>query len=164
MASPHVSGTIALLISAFPGLAGKVELLEDILEKSAEQKTLRFTCGTDSGMVIPNIVYGYGRLNAFRAWKAAKEMLSTGIVNSTGANIRAFPNPFSQDLVFDFTGSTLSGKLFIHDLNGRLMFSRSFISVDRIELITPGWASGMYFYKIEAGRRFYTGKVVLVGK
>ncbi|HNR06038.1 MAG TPA: S8 family peptidase [Saprospiraceae bacterium] len=164
MASPHVSGTVALLISAFPSLAGKVELLEDILEKSAEQKTLRFTCGADSGMVIPNIVYGYGRLNAFRAWKTAKEMLSTGIVNSTVVNIRAFPNPFSRGLVFDFAGGTLSGKLLIHDLHGRSMFTQSFISVDRIELVTSGWASGMYFYKIEAGRRLYTGKVVLVGK
>lgn len=164
MASPHVSGTVALLISAFPSLAGKVELLEDILEKSADQKTLRYTCGPDSGTVVPNIVYGYGRLNAYRAWKMAKELLSTGTGNHPQANIRAFPNPFSRGLVFDFDGSTLSGKLIIHDLHGRTVFSQGFGSVNRIELETSGWAPGMYFYKIEAAAGFYSGKVILVSQ
>lgn len=164
MASPHVSGTVALLISAFPSLAGKVELLEDILEKSADQKTLRYTCGPDSGTVVPNIVYGYGRLNAYRAWKMAKELLSTGTGNHPQANIRAFPNPFSRGLVFDFDGSTLSGKLIIHDLHGRIVFSQGFGSVNRIELETSGWAPGMFFYKIEATAGFYSGKVILVSQ
>ena len=39
MAGPHVAGAVALLISAYPGLAGNVDQIENILEQSAVHLT-----------------------------------------------------------------------------------------------------------------------------
>ena len=45
MAGPHVAGTIALMISANPDLAGQVDAIENILESTAIPKTNGETCG-----------------------------------------------------------------------------------------------------------------------
>jgi len=55
MATPHVSGTIALMLQANPKL--KYAAIKDILMKSAERKT--------------DIHYGYGVMNAYEAVKLA---------------------------------------------------------------------------------------------
>ena len=65
MASPHVSGLVALLISARPELAGQVEQIETLIEQNAEPRTTSENCGGISGEVIPNNTYGWGRIDAF---------------------------------------------------------------------------------------------------
>ena len=63
MAGPHVAGAVALLISAYPGLAGKVDQIENILEQSAVHLTSSQGCGGDSSTAVPNNVYGWGRID-----------------------------------------------------------------------------------------------------
>jgi serine protease AprX len=63
MAGPHVAGGVALLLSAFPSLAGNVDAIESRLTGSAKAITLTTTtCGSAAG-ARPNNVYGYGRLD-----------------------------------------------------------------------------------------------------
>jgi len=63
MAGPHVAGGVALLLSAFPGLAGNVNAIETRLTSSAKRIALSSTtCGSAAG-AIPNNVYGHGRLD-----------------------------------------------------------------------------------------------------
>jgi serine protease AprX len=63
MAGPHVAGGVALLLSAFPSLAGNVDAIESRLTSSAKAITLTSTtCGSAAG-ARPNNVYGYGRLD-----------------------------------------------------------------------------------------------------
>jgi serine protease AprX len=82
MATPHVAGAIALMLSAQPNLRGKVAAIEGILKDSAVHVPL--TACSSSGS--PNNVYGYGRLDA----KAAVDMALTtftptnAIFNSPG--------------------------------------------------------------------------------
>lgn len=64
MASPHVSGLVALLISARPDLAGKVEQIETLIEQNAVPLTSSENCGGVSGDEIPNNTYGWGRIDA----------------------------------------------------------------------------------------------------
>lgn len=64
MAAPHVSGLVALLISANPHLAGQVEQIESIIEKSALPRQAAESCGGISGNEIPNNTYGWGRIDA----------------------------------------------------------------------------------------------------
>lgn len=71
MASPHVAGLAALIISARPDLAGKVDELEDIIQKSAFPKIFPGECGGFPGSEIPNPFYGWGRVDAFSALAAA---------------------------------------------------------------------------------------------
>jgi subtilisin family serine protease len=67
MAAPHVAGLVALLISADPTLAGRVDTLEQIITKTA----LRLTTTQDCGGAPPaggfNYTYGWGRIDAAAA-------------------------------------------------------------------------------------------------
>ncbi len=67
MASPHVAGVAALMISANPALAGHPELIKKIILESSDFKSSDQTCGGISGQDRPNNTYGWGRLNALKA-------------------------------------------------------------------------------------------------
>ncbi|ETP17638.1 hypothetical protein F441_07990 [Phytophthora nicotianae CJ01A1] len=71
MAAPHLAGTIALALSARPGLC--FENMKEILSNSADRALPRAaqTCGTMSDTVFPNNEYGYGRINAQNVVNAA---------------------------------------------------------------------------------------------
>ena len=71
MAGPHVAGAVALLISAYPWLAGNVDQIENILEQSAVHLTSSQGCGGDSATAVPNNVYGWGRIDALAAYNLA---------------------------------------------------------------------------------------------
>ncbi len=63
MAAPHVAGGAVLLLSAFPALVGNVNAIESRLTSSAKPITLTSTtCGSAAG-VVPNNVFGFGRLD-----------------------------------------------------------------------------------------------------
>jgi subtilisin family serine protease len=68
MASPHVAGTVALLISENSALRGNINGLRSILDNTATDTSV-LTCG---GTADDNNVFGEGRLNAFAAVGAAK--------------------------------------------------------------------------------------------
>jgi subtilisin family serine protease len=68
MASPHVAGTVALLISENPSLRGDLAAIRSILDDAATDVN-NSSCG---GNADDNNVYGEGRLNAFAAVGAAK--------------------------------------------------------------------------------------------
>jgi len=64
MAGPHVSGLVALLLSAHPELSGNVDEIEQRIRNGALPLTYNQTCGAFSGMSQPNIVFGHGRIQA----------------------------------------------------------------------------------------------------
>ena len=72
MAGPHVAGLVALLISAEPSIAGQVNYIEDLIEKSAVHLTYNNypnpMCGGDTTVSVPNNVYGWGRIDALAAY------------------------------------------------------------------------------------------------
>jgi subtilisin family serine protease len=63
MASPHVAGTIALMISAAPALLGDITQMRELLNVTAID-TSDLSCG---GSATNNNVWGEGRLDAFAA-------------------------------------------------------------------------------------------------
>jgi subtilisin family serine protease len=64
MAAPHVSGLVALLLSARPYLTGQVEAIETKIEQNALPRTSTEDCGVIPGSRIPNNTYGWGRIDA----------------------------------------------------------------------------------------------------
>jgi len=70
MASPHVAGMVALLLSANPNLIGQVDKIEDLIESTTLPRTTTQTCGDVPGSAIPNNTYGYGRVDAWAALTA----------------------------------------------------------------------------------------------
>jgi serine protease AprX len=70
MAGPHVAGLIALLVSAYPAIAGDVDAIESVVAQSARHLTTAQLCGGDSSGALPNNVYGWGRIDALAAYEA----------------------------------------------------------------------------------------------
>jgi subtilisin family serine protease len=66
MATPHITGSVALLWQAKPSLIGNIGATELLLEKKAVHIKTVETCGGTAGKV-PNNVFGYGVLNIYRA-------------------------------------------------------------------------------------------------
>ena len=86
MAGPHVAGGVALLLSAFPSLAGNVDAIESRLTSSAKPITLSATtCGSAAG-AVPNNVYGHGRLDMGCAIPA-KVSGSTSVCSGSSTNL-----------------------------------------------------------------------------
>ncbi len=71
MACPHVTGAVALLISARPDLAGQIDLLQMLLKQTAEPK-IDPQC--PPYVDHPNDVWGWGILDIYAAVQAAQGM------------------------------------------------------------------------------------------
>lgn len=71
-AAPHVAGAFALLWSAVPGLRGDVDASEEILKRSAVPLTSSVNCGLYRGSLVPNPIFGWGRLDVASAFAMAR--------------------------------------------------------------------------------------------
>jgi serine protease AprX len=75
MATPHVAGAAALLMSANPALKGHPAELAQILRSTAVTvgitDPVNQTCGGTTRTTWPNNMVGYGRIDAFAAYQAA---------------------------------------------------------------------------------------------
>jgi hypothetical protein len=67
-ASPHTAGTVALLWSSFPGLSRDILSTEKKLRSTAAILNTIDGCGDDSATRHPNNAFGWGRVDAFRAY------------------------------------------------------------------------------------------------
>jgi len=70
MATPHVAGAVALMWSANPALIGQIAATRDLLAASALPR-YSTECG-DAADTLPNNVYGWGRLDAYKAVQMAR--------------------------------------------------------------------------------------------
>lgn len=71
MAAPHLAGTIALILSARPGLSFRT--IKTLLISTTEQNLpeAALTCGETPDDVFPNNQHGHGRINAEKVVNAA---------------------------------------------------------------------------------------------
>jgi serine protease AprX len=76
MAAPHVAGLVALMLSAQPNLAGRVRAIEQIVRRTAVPlASATQTCGGIPTGVVPNHVYGSGRIDALGAVAASLDWI-----------------------------------------------------------------------------------------
>jgi len=64
MSAPHVSGLVALLVSAGGHLSGNPEAIEQHIIATAVPRTTTQGCGGDSPTDVPNNTYGFGAIRA----------------------------------------------------------------------------------------------------
>jgi hypothetical protein len=106
MATPHVAGLVALVISANPAIAGHVQDIERIVRDSAVPLTSTQTCGGVPGSQIPNPVSGWGRIDAWEAYLRAIEWPTAApeiTAPPAGSRLREpIPNPASGAVTLRF--------------------------------------------------------------
>ncbi|MEP7321735.1 MAG: S8 family peptidase [Saprospiraceae bacterium] len=162
MSGPHVAGAVALLISAFPSLAGKVSLIENILKQSADQKPVNGLCSTDSIMSYPNNIYGYGILNVYKAYQLAKTLLTTPVKEQkTVESIRVFPNPSDSYVWFEVNPTDHATTISMINLHGQILLQQKNINQSLFYIDVTSLPAGMYYYKVTSKNKVYDGKVLV---
>jgi hypothetical protein len=169
MSGPHVAGVVALMISANPLLSGQVDTIEWLIRRTAKPMQSNQHCGGVNGMTIPNNTYGWGRIDALsavraaQAWRPRSNSIREKIADY---GVRVYPNPVSEilhvyirrDLVQDTEGGA---EMQLFNLSGQLVFrSKS----ERVEsdfyTYNIGFLStGVYVWKMGFGGQLQTGKV-----
>ena len=160
MAAPHVAGLVALMISANPELAGKVEVIETIIEQTAVPKTTDQQCGDVDGHSIPNNTYGYGRVDALAAVNAALALIGVGVNDNPEVNtVHVFPSPTTGKFFIEHVSAPDPVFVSVFDVQGRLVkkikSSQSVIAVD-----ISGEPSGIYVCHQYQEGQLHIGKVV----
>lgn len=153
MAGPHVAGLVALMISAAPELAGQVDTIQQIILRTADPKTGEEECGGISGLEVPNPVYGYGRINAWEAVKAAKEYHTVSEKTiSQPFDWSVFPNPANGDIHVSWHEHLIPDAVLLYDGRGNLLLNKQ--QFDRSVQTTidmKSYVPGSYFVRIISG-------------
>lgn len=159
MAGPHVAGTVALMISANPALRGEVALLEEILKKTAKPIRTNVVCAGIPGDTIPNPVYGYGRINALAAVKAAMQQVTSVPAYPGTEYIRVFPNPAHQQITLEISSLDIPTAFSLFDACGRPVLQRSLSPAEGTLIILdlPRLSPGFYFYRFQGS----SGKLII---
>ena len=80
MASPHVAGAAALLMSVNPSLKGDPQSVAQILRATAVPLTSSTqVCGGIPATTFPNPVQGYGQIDAYAAFLVAEKIFADGV-------------------------------------------------------------------------------------
>jgi subtilisin family serine protease len=163
MAGPHVAGLVALLISANPELAGQVDLIEDIIERTAIPMLSSQNCGSFAGSQVPNAVYGFGRVDALAAVEDALQIVSsTGNESSAEQQFRIYPNPFSDGFIFETPSFPGSVRLELFSMTGQKLWQRQWsgVGVRQENILMPELPSGIYTYRVVFSGGSTGGKLV----
>ena len=148
MAGPHVAGLVAILISANPSLSGRVDLIEHIIEASAQPKFETDSCSRIVDQ-LPNALHGFGRIDALAAVRLA--LMTTRNIESGTSPPHIYPNPANDFLFVEIPHSFKSDEVSIYSMDGLLQKS---ISLDKnegtITINVRELRSGIYYF--QAGR------------
>lgn len=161
MSGPHVTGTIALMISANPAIAGQVDSIEQILRRTARPTFTTQDCDSLLGNQVPNAVFGYGILDAKAAVEEALKFQITSTYQlEAGTNLKIFPNPSSEQIWIKSEQGLQQAYIQLFDLQGRLILREKLadgLSIHALDISTL--AAGQYFYQLHTAGQSWTGKV-----
>jgi len=164
MAGPHVAGLVALIISANPDLAGKVDTIEQIIEQTAVPKTTDQNCGDILGTEVPNNTYGFGRVDALAAVEAALALIPpppSGTDELVRASVQVFPNPVSKDLNILVKNATGNLQFELFTVSGSKVLDEKWEAANGVHSVDFSvQMPGIYLYRILSGQDVVQGKIV----
>ncbi|KAH9118068.1 hypothetical protein LEN26_002320 [Aphanomyces euteiches] len=82
MATPHVAGSVALILAAKPGAT--YDTVYSLLTKTVDTSTLVLStanCGGVSNKAYPNNDYGYGRVNVLKATSSTAKASAVDVID-----------------------------------------------------------------------------------
>jgi subtilisin family serine protease len=163
MAGPHVTGAVALLISAQPSLAGQVDSLENLLEQTADTiYTYRSdTCGTTDHSVFPNNMVGYGRINLYKALQVIRPDLTNSLdILPQTASLSIFPNPFTNIVQLKTNQSMQNCTILIVDALGKVVKQMQGYFTNHLEINLVNLPNAVYYIHLNNGKTSLTGKLI----
>jgi len=152
MAGPHAAGAVALLISAAPELAGKVDLIEEIFEQTATPLLHPQSCGGLLAESKPNHISGWGRIDLWRALTIVRPDLVNGL-EKEDSNVRLFPNPSAGQVMLIAPEDMGECKLRVFNALGQEVLQRTveFVRVHQFDL--SELPNGMYFIALTSAAK-----------
>lgn len=162
MAGPHVAGAVAIIISANPQLAGRVRLIEAILEQSAVPLSSNAECEDYSSQKSPNPVYGHGRIDLLAAVEMAKSFYVAPGFNFRHAGLHVFPNPALAETIFQLEHWPGNLQLRLTDTMGREVLRRRWTESEGLqkEVDLTLLPRGVYFYQLTNENQHWAGTLV----
>ncbi len=159
MAGPHVAGVVALILSANPDLRGKVDKIAQIIEETADPRYDIDSCRGIDEPVLPNSVYGYGRINALAAVEKALEIkTSTEEKYNFDSDIAIYPNPATDIINIKIEDNSDIIAYSVYDQFGLLRISNSGLKSRQINI--SGLNSGIYFLKMDLNDKTIIKKLI----
>lgn len=157
MAGPHVAGIVALIINANPALAGRVDVIEDIIEQTAVAKYTTQDCGDALGSEIPNAAFGYGRIDALAAVERALayDPVSTDDIKVKDTYI--YPNPIVSSAYISSTNEI--DMIHVRALDGKEVLS--FVGNGKQTTVDlSSLPRGVYLMEVITNKKSYTEKII----
>lgn len=147
MASPMVTGIIALLFDINPNLS-----FNDI------KQLIQSTAITDNFTgTVPNNTWGFGKIDALGA--ASQVTPITSINQYTSNNILIYPNPANEFVNIYIPDYISSDKIILFDNLGRQVMSSDYYG--KLSLNTSSLSQGIYFLEVKDNKRIYREKLII---
>jgi len=146
MATPMVTGIIALLLDINPNLS-----FNDI------KQLIQSTAITDNFTgSVPNNTWGYGKIDALGA---AQSTTPTSINQYTSNNIFIYPNPANEFVNIYIPEYISSEKIILFDNLGREVMSSNYSG--KLNLNTSSLSQGIYFLEVNDNKKIYREKLII---
>lgn len=123
-----------------------------------------FITENSAGNWTLKVVDGYnqdgGSLNTF-ALEFCETAGPLSVADSTLEGFELFPNPAKDHFEFTLQNSNSNVKLGVYDINGRVLFSKSFNAQDRKIVDTTSLSAGIYLVEINSGNQKGVKKLII---
>lgn len=162
MAGPHVAGAVALLISAAPTLAGQVDTIESILERTSVKINMGQTCGGTSPTTYPNNTIGHGRIDILAAVNEALTVSVPNLENQRKNGFLVFPNPAHDKVSIRFQNvKDQSVVITLFNTTGQAVAEKTeTIFNNSFETFVQDLPKGFYMVRIKTADKSYYGKLI----
>lgn len=159
-ACPNAAAVMGLILSIDTTL--RVEEARAIIDSTAD-KVGGYSYTTSAPYGAWSSELGYGRVNAYRAVKAAQQqvVLATTTIDPT-KTIQLYPNPTNGRLIIQHNLSMNQPiRLSVYSQLGQLVQQR-IINRSRMEVDLQECSNGIYYMHIQTGEQVWTEKVTLI--
>lgn len=151
MSSPATAGIAALIRQANPNFTPSQV-------KALIKETAREDSHTGNIPVTGDVLWGWGKINAYHAVRIASGMAGTNVANTSPLALHVYPNPAFDRLNIEAPEGNYA--ITITDRLGRVMFYKSNILISNVcTLHLPPLHRGLYLVQLESGHFYSTAKI-----
>lgn len=158
MASPVVSGIVALMLQVNPALTP--QFVKNILRQTAITDNFTGTIPSSG-----SYLWGFGKVNAYAAVKKTWQTVNVNNISNADLDYMIYPSPNSGNFNLDYISEIKDNlKIEITDMPGNLVYTKkltvnSGLNPEKISF--SGMAKGIYFVKLSAAKGMSVFKMIV---